>query len=308
MTRADNTPSHRARMRAAQTVRRWYAWCAVDALYNVIGYIGESLWISATQLVMVFGPLMLLAYVMHRISGALRRSARCIFGDWIYVWSTALGTAVHELGHALFCVIFRHRITDMKLFKPDAQGTLGYVEHGFNENSRYQRIGHFFIGTGPLWLGSAVMYGIIWVFFGSAALEPVDRFDPSAVEVTSLAGAKALVRDVGSIAWDIVIRVFDRTRFTEWSFYAFLYLVFCIGSHVTLSTADIRNAAMGVTTGVGTVVVINLATLWMGDWTARICAVLTGYSAVICGVMFVALVINIVLAAALWIPAKAFDD
>ena len=72
-----------------------------------------------------------------------------------------LGTPIHELGHALFCVIFRHRITKIEFFKPDpVSGTLGYVEHKWNRHNLWQVLGNFFIGVGPVILGCAVLFAV----------------------------------------------------------------------------------------------------------------------------------------------------
>ena len=46
----------------------------------------------------------------------------------------------------------------MQLFRPGRDGTLGYVEHAYNRRSLYQSVGNFFIGTGPIWFGSALVY------------------------------------------------------------------------------------------------------------------------------------------------------
>ena len=53
--------------------------------------------------------------------------------------SSVIGTPVHELGHALMCIPFAHRITDMKLlqFPKGRSRTLGYVEHSYNRKNRY---------------------------------------------------------------------------------------------------------------------------------------------------------------------------
>ena len=112
-------------------------------------YLLDALKYSALILLYGVVPWLLLALVMQFISNSLRRSLANIFGVSLYILLTAPGVAVHELGHALFCIIFRHKIEDMKLFSPEEDGTLGYVSHTYNTKSIYQRIGNFFIGTGP---------------------------------------------------------------------------------------------------------------------------------------------------------------
>src|SRR6185437_12024785 len=88
----------------------------------------------------------------------IRNRAAWVLNFDAYTTLTAPGVAIHELGHAFFCLIFRHKIVKMKLFSPQSDGTLGYVQHSYNPASTYQKFGNFFIGTGPIWFGTLLVY------------------------------------------------------------------------------------------------------------------------------------------------------
>jgi len=105
-------------------------------------------------------PAVVLSIFVHFSSSIIEKESIRIFGIHLYLYLFAwIGTACHELGHALFCVIFRHKITELKLFSPDTKtGTLGYVSHTYEPGSIYQTIGNFFIGIGPILLGSLAIY------------------------------------------------------------------------------------------------------------------------------------------------------
>lgn len=46
----------------------------------------------------------------------------------------AIGTPIHETGHAIFCIIFAHKIKGIKLYSLDTStGVLGYVNHAYNK-------------------------------------------------------------------------------------------------------------------------------------------------------------------------------
>ena len=45
-----------------------------------------------------------------------------------------IGVPIHELGHAIMCVLFRHKIVATQFFPTDtSQGALGYVQHQYNQ-------------------------------------------------------------------------------------------------------------------------------------------------------------------------------
>lgn len=65
-----------------------------------------------------------------------------------------IGTPIHEASHALMCLIFGHKIVDIKFFIPNPNSYVaGYVNHTYNPKSIYQNIGNFFIGLAPIFGG-----------------------------------------------------------------------------------------------------------------------------------------------------------
>src|SRR3989339_282782 len=84
----------------------------------------------------------------------------------VYVTSV-VGTPIHELGHAVMCLIFDHKITDIKLLQFNDEQSLGYVAHAYNRRSLYQNIGNFFIGIGPIISGTISIILLLWLLLPS---------------------------------------------------------------------------------------------------------------------------------------------
>lgn len=70
-----------------------------------------------------------------------------------------LGVVIHELGHAIFALIFGHKLTNVQLLNIhyNSTGTLGSVNHSWNPRNIYQRLGNFFIGLAPYYMCSLVL-------------------------------------------------------------------------------------------------------------------------------------------------------
>jgi len=219
----------------------------MNLIWSVLEYIGEALIATFIQICILIGPGLVLAIAMNYVSGFVQRQAIKGMGRRLYLslfgW---LGTSVHELGHAALCIIFRHRIVEMQLFMPDSEnGVLGYVRHRYKRRSVYQNIGNFFIGIGPLIFGTIIIYYVSYYLLGLDTLGATNDFNLRAGDLGTWTG----IKEVSQNAWESTTGVLGEisawNNLSSWKFYLFVYLVFCIGSSIRLSPADIKGASKG---------------------------------------------------------------
>jgi len=191
-------------------------------------------------------PLLVLGWLIHLCSDLLEKSAVRLLGLKAYLYLIGWpGTLVHELGHAMFCPLFGHRITGMRLFTfSTRKQSAGYVCHSYNGRNPYHLIGNFFISIGPLVLGSAVIY---------LSLRYLAGLPPEANEL--LVSTKPLSADEGvlGLLWAffqalkaIALKLIGCIDFSNYKFYLAGYLILSIGSAMTLSQRDIASAASGL--------------------------------------------------------------
>lgn len=161
-------------------------------------------------------------------------------GILITAW---LGTPIHEVGHALMCIIFRHRITKIKLLDVRSNnGVLGYVEHSYNPGSVYQRIGNLFIGLGPIFSGIGFMIISMYLLLPNS-------FD--IVQGFLIQGASSGKLDenlvTSMIAASVLLfkSIFALSNISRISFWIYLIIVVCISSHIALSKEDMKGARDG---------------------------------------------------------------
>lgn len=71
-----------------------------------------------------------------------------------------LGVVIHELGHAAFAYLFGHQVTHVQLLNLNYRqsGSLGSVDHRWNDRNVYQMLGNFFIGLAPYYMCSLALY------------------------------------------------------------------------------------------------------------------------------------------------------
>lgn len=88
----------------------------------VITYILSAFWNTIFLSCLGLLPFIGFAFLMLKFSNALRLRLASYMGVEKYVYLTAPGVMVHELSHAFFCLLFRHKIVEVKLFSPGAIG------------------------------------------------------------------------------------------------------------------------------------------------------------------------------------------
>lgn len=215
-----------------------------------VNYILNSILSGIIILAVGLLPWLITAGLMQLASNWLRNSMARLLGDNAYIYLTAPGVAIHELSHAFFCLVFRHKINEMKLFSPEDDGTLGYVNHSYNPENYYQRTGNFFIGTGPIWGGIFVLY----------------LFSKILLPKTMLPFSSSIADNLSAFLGGF----FSVSSWTDWKFYVWLYIALTVSSHITLSKPDLDGAKDGLLILCAIVMIACLVLGWCGNWEAVI--------------------------------------
>ncbi len=163
-------------------------------------------------------------------------------GSRFVCYATGLiGTPIHELSHAVMCLVFFHKIEEMKLFQiDDEEGTLGYVKHSYNKRNIWQLIGNYFIGIAPIVVGTAFVY-FLSQYFAPSTFGAISSGIDSLV---ALAGKKFSFDYVLSIFATMgnILATFFAELTTDASAWLFLLFALCIAIHMNLSGADIKGS------------------------------------------------------------------
>jgi len=170
---------------------------------------------------------------MHWSAQFLARQSSQLFGRRLQLYLFGLpGTIVHEGSHVIACLLFGHRVDRVKWFDPQAvDGALGSVEHSYNRDSAYQRVGTIVIGIAPLLAGAAVLLIAARLLLG--------------VPVARMAGLTAV---------------------PLWRWALFAYVSLSVGGSMHLSASDVRGTWRGVVTlgiWLGALVLLSLVLWWV---------------------------------------------
>jgi len=205
----------------------------------------EALESTLGQAVVLVVPLLLFGWLIHLCSNLLEKSAVRLFGLRAYLYLIAWpGTIIHELGHAVFCPLFGHRITEMRLFSFNVRKDAGYVRHSFSGRNPYQLMGNFFISVGPLILGSAAIF-LSLRFIAGLPMSWSAMVDGGR-SVSPAGDLSAWAAQFFSFLKTMAARIYKNVDWGHWRTYLAAYLVLSVGSAMTLSHRDISSASGGL--------------------------------------------------------------
>jgi hypothetical protein len=230
----------------------------------VLIFIKDLLLATLSQMASLLAGLFVFGLLIQFVSQITFKSLERSFGSggvYLVAW---LGTPIHELGHALFCLIFGHRIDNISLFRPDpVTGTLGYVYHKWNPKNPWHVLGNFFIGVGPMVLGSGVLFALFYFMIpGSDRVWETLRVSVGTVAQDSLvAGYFHVFRDATLV---IIKIIFTSANLSHWLFWLFLYLSVCVASNIRLSWADVKGSLAGLGCILLVFLLMNLILLLIG--------------------------------------------
>jgi hypothetical protein len=273
---------------------------------DILSYLRAATLASLIQIGIFLVPGLILALITNYESGFVQRRALLTMGKGWYLrlfgW---LGTIVHELGHAIFCLIFRHQITALKLFDPDPEtGILGYVEHSYDSTSFYQLAGNFFIGIGPILLGTAIIYLLSYLLLGLNPFKLADNFNIASSQNFSWHASIQIFQILWTSSNSLFREVFSWHNLSTWQLYVFIYLAFAIGSSITLSPPDIKGTLKGFSVIIILIFIFNLATIWAANFTSNVVTGTTDYVSIFYTAMFLVLLLNIAVSVLIILPSS----
>lgn len=216
-------------------------------------FLKELLIITVSEIVCLIGAIVIAGFILGFFRERSIENFYKAFGKKSIYITGFIGVPIHELSHAIVALIFRHKITEIKLFKPSSEdNTLGYVKHKYNPRSIYQQIGNFFIGIAPILGGilsiSVLMYFLVPSIYKGFMSNIIDSININQIN---------LINVISSFK-ELIKLIFTLNNLKDIKFIIFMFLAICISSHISLSKADIKGASKGLFSIFLMLIILNL--------------------------------------------------
>ena len=150
--------------------------------------------------------------------------------------TAVIGTPIHELGHAIMCPLFGHKIDRVRLWSPRARnGVYGYVEHSYNRRNPWARLGNLLIGFGPIFSGLGVVVLMLWLCF---PVQWAEYLNASRTLLSDRPDGVEILKGVFSL-----INALPQAFVSNWGRSTLgLLVILPVSLHITLSWADVKGA------------------------------------------------------------------
>lgn len=217
--------------------------------------------IEYTLLLLFFG--MIFNFVEKKNSGSIYRT----FGRKGILVTGIVGTVIHEFSHMIFCVIFRHEITEFSLFRPFKSrydGIMGYVNHRCDLNNPYQRVGNFFIAIAPIIIGTLFLMLCMWFLLPNEFSAIYGIFKNNMLNMNNINN----LLDSFNIYVNIVLAIISNLNpFKNHNFFQYIlyiYIMYSVTTHMDLSREDLKNSTSGLLLFLLLLYIINFIFIYLG--------------------------------------------
>lgn len=207
-------------------------------------FLVEAFKLSVLEMISLVGLLIVVGLALGLMEQKANHYLFAAFGYKGILATAWIGTPIHEMGHALMCLIFSHKIMEMRLFISNrADRTLGYVTHSYNRGSVYQTVGNFFIGIAPIVSGiGALFLSLYYLLPNSFKIFEVylkEGLTTKTFDVT-------FVKGLANACLVLIKSIFTLSNLLNPYFWIFLLIAISVSSHMALSGADIKGATHGL--------------------------------------------------------------
>ncbi len=238
-----------------------------ETLLKIWNYLLDAGIATLAQLLVLLGPLLVLALLMNFFARKNESLSYKVLGQEVYLYVFGwLGTSVHELGHAIFAILFAHKVSEIKLFTPGSGKSLGHVKHSYTKGNPYQTLGDFFIGLGPVLFGTLLLWLVTLLLFDLNIFRIAEKHEVvyNFKVFESFESAKTAAISISKGVWESFNTIISRGNW--WKLSLFFYLFYAIGSSITLSGFDLKGAFKGFTYFIILLLIFNIGTFWIGNF------------------------------------------
>lgn len=205
------------------------------------------------------GIMMCFGFVLEYLEGIINKKLdRLISGDFV-LFTAAIGTPIHELGHYLMCLLFGFKVTSVEFLRPFSykkDGILGMVSYYHTTNTIKDQVGDFFVGIGPLVFGGIFILLVLKLLLPEAYKEADRLSDQTWLNSKNFKGIKSSFAFIGGFFKGL----FSIKGFGFLRVIVAIYFITSISMHMTLSPADIENGINGLYVLIGLFFIFSFVT------------------------------------------------